>query len=50
MTLKNLKTRFTVRNWKLEDDVLIGRGLEMAEKWEKDFEKIVQNLAEGTRC
>ena len=37
---------YRVRDWKLEDDVAIGRGLKMAEKWDKDLEKIVQMMRE----
>ena len=37
---------YRVRDWKLEDDVSIGRGLKMAEKWDKDLEKIVLMMRE----
>ena len=37
---------YRVRDWKLEDDVSIGRGLKMAEKWDKDLEKIIQMMRE----
>ena len=37
---------YCVKDWTLEDDVSIGRGLKMAEKWDKDLEKIVQMMRE----
>ena len=37
---------YRVRDWTLEDDVSIGRGLKMSEKWDKDLEKIVQMMRE----
>ena len=37
---------YRVKDWELEDDVSIGRGLKMAEKWDKDLEKIIQMMRE----
>lgn len=37
---------YQINDWKLEDDVSIGRGLKMAEKWEKELEKIVEKMRE----
>ena len=35
---------YRVRDWKLEDDVSIGRALRMAENWDKDMKEIIQMM------
>ena len=37
---------FEITDWKLEDDVSIGRGLKKADKWEKELEKIIEKMRE----
>ena len=37
---------YLVKDWKLEDDVSISRGMKKAEKWEEDLDKIVQMMRE----
>ena len=37
---------FQIIDWKLEDDIMIGRGLKMADKWEKELEKIIEKMRE----
>ena len=37
---------YEVEDWKLEDDVSIGRGMKKAEKWDEELGKIVQMMRE----
>ena len=41
-----LEKIYEVSDWKLEDDVSIGRGVKQAVKWQEDLEKIVVMMRE----